>query len=99
MPPHPTAPTVHPLPPPGIVKRLLGSLSIFTMVMTVPQVLTIWTSHRAAGISVLSWGAYLVSAVVWLWYGLQKRDRNIYLPCLGWIALDGAVIVGALVYR
>jgi len=46
----------------------------------------------------LSWGAYLVSAAVWLWYGLLKRDKNIYLPCMGWILLDRAVIVGALVY-
>jgi uncharacterized protein with PQ loop repeat len=98
MPPNPTTPLMHSLHPPGLVKRLLGSLSIFTMVMTVPQVLTIWISHRAAGISMLSWGAYLVSAVVWLWYGLQKRDKNIYLPCIGWIMLDSAVIVGTLVY-
>ena len=97
MPPSSTPPTGA-LHPPGLIKRLLGSLSIFTMVMTIPQVLTIWVSHRAAGISMVSWGAYLVSAVVWLWYGLQKRDRNIYLPCLGWILLDSAVIVGALVY-
>lgn len=46
----------------------------------------------------LSWAAYLVSAVVWLWYGLQKRDKNIYLPCIGWILVDGAVIVGVLLY-
>jgi uncharacterized protein with PQ loop repeat len=68
------------------------------MVMTVPQVLTIWISHRGAGVSMLSWGAYLISAVVWLWYGFQKRDKNIYLPCTGWIMLDSAVLVGALVY-
>jgi len=98
MPPNPTPATVHPLPPPGLIKRILGSTSIFTMVMTVPQVITIWVSHRAAGISLLSWGAYLVSAAVWLWYGLQKRDKNIYLPCMGWILLDSAVIIGALVY-
>ena len=96
MPPNPTPPG--PLPALGSVKRLLGSLSIFTMVMTVPQVLTIWVSHRAAGISMLSWGAYLVSAAIWLWYGLLKRDKNIYLPRMGWILLDCAVIIGAVVY-
>lgn len=47
----------------------------------------------------LSWGAYLGSAVVWFWYGLQKRDKNIYLPCIGWMFLDIAVLVGALMYR
>ena len=38
------------------------------------------------------------SAILWFWYGLSKRDRNIYLPCIGWAALDAAVIVGAVVY-
>ena len=73
-------------------------MSIFTLLMTVPQVFTIWVHHEAAGVSTLSWSAYLSSAVLWFWFGLRKRDRNIYLPCIGWIVLNGAVVVGALVY-
>jgi uncharacterized protein with PQ loop repeat len=73
-------------------------MSIATLLMTIPQVLTIWVGRQAAGVSVLSWSAYLASAVVWFWYGLSRRDRNIYLPCIGWILLDAAVIGGALVY-
>jgi uncharacterized protein with PQ loop repeat len=99
MPPNPTTLSVPAFPPTGVIRRLIGSLSIFTMLMTIPQVLTIWVSHRAAGVSMLSWSAYLVSAVVWLWYGLQKHDKNIYLPCIGWILLDSAVIVGVIFYR
>ncbi len=98
MPPNPAPSPVPTLHHAGMMHRLLGSLSIFTMLMTIPQVLTIWVSHRAAGVSVLSWTAYLVSAFVWLWYGLQKRDKNIYLPCIGWILLDCAVIVGVFFY-
>jgi uncharacterized protein with PQ loop repeat len=81
-----------------VFSRLLGGMSVFTMLMTVPQVLTIWVGHQAAGVSVVSWSAYLLSAVLWLWYGLRKRDKNIYLPCIGWIGLDAAVIAGAVVY-
>jgi uncharacterized protein with PQ loop repeat len=80
------------------MKRLLGALSIFTLVMTVPQILAIWVSREAAGVSLLSWSAYWVSALVWFWYGVRQRDRNIYLPCLGWLLLDGAVVVGAVLY-
>ena len=80
------------------LRGLLGGMSVFTMVMTVPQVWAIWASHQAAGVSILSWSAYLASALLWLWFGIRKRDRNIYLPCLGWIALDGAVIAGAVIY-
>ena len=80
------------------LRSLLGGMSAFTMFMTVPQVLAIWVGHQAAGVSILSWSAYLVSALLWLWFGIRKRDRNIYLPCLGWIVLDSAVIAGAVVY-
>jgi uncharacterized protein with PQ loop repeat len=80
------------------LRRLLGAMSIFTLLMTVPQVLTIWVGQQAAGVSVLSWGAYLLSALLWFWFGLLKRDKNIYLPCIGWIALNGAVVAGAVIY-
>jgi uncharacterized protein with PQ loop repeat len=73
-------------------------MSLFTLGMTIPQVYTIWVSHEASGVSILSWSAYLLSAVLWFWFGLQQRDKNIYLPCVGWVVLDGAVIAGALVY-
>ena len=80
------------------LRGLLAFMSIFTMLMTIPQVWTIWVGHQAAGVSILSWSAYFASALLWLWFGIRKHDRNIYLPCLGWIALDGAVIAGAVVY-
>jgi len=80
------------------LRGLLGGMSLFTMIMTVPQVAAIWVGHQAAGVSILSWSAYLASALLWLVFGIQQRDKNIYLPCLGWIALDGAVIAGAVVY-
>ncbi len=80
------------------LRRLLGGMSIFTMLMTIPQVLTIWVGQRAAGVSILSWSAYLISAILWFWFGIQKQDRNIYLPCVGWIALALAVIIGVVIY-
>ena len=79
-------------------RRLLGGMSVFTLLMTVPQVWTIWAGHQAAGVSVASWSAYLVSAVLWFWHGLKQGDRNIYLPCIAWIGLDLGVILGALLY-
>jgi uncharacterized protein with PQ loop repeat len=80
------------------LRRLLGAMSFFTLAMTIPQVLTIWLRHEAGGVSTLSWSAYLLSAILWFWYGVQQRDKNIYLPCIGWMVLDGAVIAGILVY-
>jgi uncharacterized protein with PQ loop repeat len=81
-----------------VLRRLLGVMSVFTMLMTIPQVLTIWVGQQAAGVSLLSWSAYLASAILWFCFGIQKQDKNIYLPCVGWMALDIAVIVGVFIY-
>ena len=32
-------------------------------------------------------------------YGIQKRDKTIYLACIGWIVLDAAIIAGVVVYQ
>ena len=98
MAPDPTTPAGSTSKPDTLLRRLLGGMSIFTLLMTVPQVWTIWVGHRADGVSVVSWGAYLLSALLWFVFGLQQRDKNIYLPCVGWVVLDGAVIAGALIY-
>lgn len=81
------------------LRRILGFMSAFSMLMTIPQVWTIWVSHEARGVSVVSWAAYLLSALLWFVYGLRQRDKNIYLPCIGWIGLDVAVVTGAILWN
>ena len=98
MAPNPATPGAHARVPETALRRALAAMSVFTIVMTVPQIWTIWVGQQAAGVSILSWSAYLISAMLWFWHGVRKRDKNIYLPCIGWIAADSAVIVGALVY-
>jgi uncharacterized protein with PQ loop repeat len=81
------------------LEKVLRGLSVFTMLMTVPQVLTIWVSRDAGGVSLISWVSYLVSACLWFVYGVQKRDKTIYLACIGWVVLDVAIVAGVIVHR
>jgi uncharacterized protein with PQ loop repeat len=93
------------MPPPAVsqqtptsgLEKVLPILSIFTMVMTVPQVWAVWTTESVEGVSLLSWSAYLLAACLWFVHGLRKRDKTIYPACIGWIVLNGAVVAGALV--
>jgi hypothetical protein len=32
-------------------------------------------------------------------HGLQKKDKAIWVACVGWVLLDAAVVIGVLVYR
>lgn len=83
---------------PSRLERILRFLSFATMVMTVPQILTIWIEGNVGGISLISWISYLFTACLWFVYGMQKQDKTIYLACVGWILLDGAVVIGVIVH-
>ena len=85
-------------PPPGGLEKVLRGLSVFTMLMTVPQVLAVWVGRDAGGVSLASWLSYLLGACLWFVYGFQKRDKTIYLACIGWIVLDAAIVAGILVH-
>jgi uncharacterized protein with PQ loop repeat len=85
--------------PSTAVERVLPYLSALTMIMTVPQIWTIWVEHDTAGISLLSWATYLLAACLWFVHGLQKGDKSIYVACVGWVLLDAAVVIGIFVYR
>ena len=80
-------------PPPTPLEKVLRVFSVVTMLMTIPQVVTIWT-EGAAGVSAYTWLTYLASAVAWMIYGIQKRDKTIYVACIGWIILDAAIVAG-----
>jgi uncharacterized protein with PQ loop repeat len=80
------------------LEKVLRLVSIATMIMTVPQVLSIWIGRDAGAVSLVAWGSYLFSACLWFVYGLRKSDKTIYLACLGWILLDLAVVIGIIVY-
>ena len=86
-------------PPPATgLEKVLRGLSVFTMLMTVPQVMTVWIGRDAGGVSLASWLSYLLGACLWLIYGLRKRDKTIYVACIGWIVLDAAIVAGVIVH-
>jgi uncharacterized protein with PQ loop repeat len=82
----------------GPLEKLLPVLSVLTMVMTLPQIWSLWVEHNVAGVSLMTWATYLVSACVWFVHALKKHDPKMYIACIGWILLDGAVVAGVLVY-
>jgi hypothetical protein len=44
--------------------RVMNSLSVFTLAMTIPQVVSVWSGdQRGGGVSLWTWAAYLLSFV------------------------------------
>ena len=82
-----------------VLDKLLPMLSVVTMALTVPQVWAVWVRGETSGVSLLSWGAYFFGACLWFVDGLRKHDKTIWVACIGWVLLDGAVVLGVLMHR
>ena len=92
-------PTVCPppnAPPQTPLEKTLRFAAVGTMLMTVPQVWSVWTTP-AGGVSLVSWIAYLLSSIAWLAYGVKKQDATICFANAGWIVMDVAIIVGIMI--
>ncbi len=89
-------------PHPNKWKRMLDKIiyvvGVVGPLMTLPQLYNIWVLKNAAGVSVLSWGAYALIAVVWLIYGFAHNEKPIVVNSSLWILLEVMVVIGTLMY-
>lgn len=70
----------------------------FAILFTFDQVRLIWLDHNAAGVSVMSWCFYTISASVWLTYGLIHKERALVIANSCWVVLNFTVALGAFLY-
>lgn len=77
-----------------ILDKLIYVVGIFGPVMTLPQVYTIWISQNASGVSMISWCAYLFTALAWLAYGVFHNVKPIIFSNIIWVILDLIIILG-----
>ena len=75
------------------LEQTLRVLAVVTMVMTIPQVIAVWTQPNAGGFALVSWATYLVSSAL-LVYGVRRKDALICLANAGWVGLDAAIVAG-----
>jgi len=74
------------------VVALCGPLS------SVPQMWEIWADRNAAGVSLVTWTLFLLTSVVWLLYGIVRRDRPLIISNSIWIVCEAIIMLGAFLY-
>ena len=78
--------------------KIIFVVAIWIPLMTIPQVFQIWTNRSAQDVSIITWGAFLVSAVIWLVYGTIHRDKPLMVNGFLWVILEVLVIIGIFLY-
>jgi len=81
-----------------LVRRLAYVAGLVGPLTALPQALSIWASHQAAGVSFWSALGFTGVAGIWLAYGIILRQGPIVLSSLLWVIFDLAIVSGVLRY-
>ncbi len=83
-------------------KRFLDKIIYFVGVsgpiMTLPQVWEIWAKQDASGVSLVSWGWYLMTAFVWLAYAIEHKEKPLIMTYSLWIFIEFFLVLGIIIY-
>lgn len=94
---------LQPYPHPKFKYRLLDFfvylVSITGPALTIPQIYHIYSQRSARDISPVTWGAYIISSLVWEAYGIVHKDKPIAITNAVWILLNILIFIGAILYH
>lgn len=80
------------------IDRYVFIVAIGGPLTTIPQITKIWVNQNAQDISVATWALFVLSASIWLFYGIAHRNKPIIISNLLWVLLEGMVLAGAIIY-
>ena len=91
-------PYPHPNPWVRFVDRLMVVMVTVALVMTLPQVLLIWTAKTAAGLSLASWVTYVFSNTLWMVYGVVHHASMLSISSLLFVIMQIFIVTVIIFY-
>jgi uncharacterized protein with PQ loop repeat len=80
------------------MEKAIYPIGLVGPVITIPQLIQVWMTQDASGLSLVTWGTWILIGVFWLLYGLSKNDRALVYSYMAWIVVEGGVIAGIVAY-
>jgi uncharacterized protein with PQ loop repeat len=77
---------------------LIYVVGIIQPLALIPQIVSIYGSRDAAGLSALTWGLLGCANALWALYGAVHRERIIVIANAFMMTLDIVIVVGILLY-
>lgn len=82
----------------AIVDVTVYVVSIVSPILTIPQIVDIYVGKDASGVSALTWGAYTLFSLPWVFYGILHKEKVLVINNVLWFIANGLVFVGTLIY-
>ncbi len=66
---------------------------------SLPQIWKIYTTHDVTSLSLATWLGYSLIGIIFLSYALVHKIKPLILTQALWFGMDGAIILGILLFR
>ncbi|MHB1086493.1 MAG: PQ-loop domain-containing transporter [Minisyncoccota bacterium] len=94
--------SLEPYPARTVGKRVLDgavyAVGTLGPVMTLPQIILIYSTQEAAGISLITWLTWALFDIPWILYGFVHREMPIAVTYSLWFVANLTVALGAVLY-
>ena len=77
---------------------LMYGIGVLAPLALFPQVIQIYTTKNASGISLVTWVLLAFFNVLWVLYGIAHNDKPIIIAHVLFSILNALVAIGALLY-
>lgn len=81
-----------------VLDKVTLAAGIVGPVMVIPQIVKIFSTHNAIGVSALSWFAFAALDVPFILYGIVHKDRPIITTYTLFFIANVCVTIGAVLY-
>ena len=68
------------------------------ILLALPQVIQIYSTHDASGVSIITWAGWAVFGFFWAFYGYYRRIRPILISSIFKIIINSMVVYGVILY-
>ena len=82
----------------SFIKHTVIFFSVAGPIMTLPQIIKIYSEQSASGLSPITWTAYSFIAFFWLTYGVFLKNRPIVLANTLWMMMHITILTGIWMY-
>ena len=89
-------PFPHPDPKVRLLDNVVSVVSLVLPLTAIPQLLIIWQTQDASGISILTWSLWLILGFPMLAYAIVHKTKPFIVMYALWIIIEIAVILSAL---
>ena len=82
-----------------LIDMLAYVSAVVSPFMTLPQLYGVWIQKNVAGVSFVSWVGFAFFNLIFVLYGITKKEKLIIVNNSIWFIMQSAVAIGVLLYR